>query len=466
MANLSSLGIAMGTFYSGLLTPEIGMSFVAKALEKQVKFAAFRRAWACDCAVAPQALHSHMPTAHQSNHYYGKLEGFLSPPGRSVLSGLSESCLDGRELYEMMGGAMLELEKSGTLFASDAAAWCYKHQRFCHGCSWSDGHRMDGESDSDDPTVKISVAGSTCKAWSSRGAQRRDGDKSMIPFLFFIFLVRHLRPDVVVHECTMSFDVSLLQHWLGHLFQIASLVVSPELFGVPAARNRRYSMLVSMTSMSFSGTPRDFEHVFATSCEVDADVFFAAGEVELREEVNMWLGVRKLLPLSPTDSAMSMPWSSLYTPNMQNRLQDYAAHRQKHQAPSGCFVCNLQQEYGMETCGSIVPCLLASSSPVVYSFKHKRHMVMSEMFAVQGFDTHGTSVTYKAPWANGLASPDISASHRKELVGNAMHAQVVTACLLYTMARAKKVPLRIHDINTAARAVDFDDSDEVGAMDD
>lgn len=78
MANLGHHGITLGAFYSGLLTPELGLLFVARALENEVKFASFRRAWACDSAPAPQVVHAGMAAEHQCEHHCGDLKDFLS----------------------------------------------------------------------------------------------------------------------------------------------------------------------------------------------------------------------------------------------------------------------------------------------------------------------------------------------------------------------------------------------------
>lgn len=343
-------------------------------------------------------------------------------------------------MYEFMAGVMLEHEKNGHLLKF-GVVWCEKHRACCRGGSWAAAHG-DGEAGlgDDDSTIKAVVVGSTCKVWSSRGAQRRHGGKSMLPFLVWIFLLRHIRPDIVVHECTMNFDVSLLQRWLSHLYQMVSLVVSPEPFGVPAARNRRYTMMANKCSMTFVG-PRHFEHVFAMACEVDADVFFSAGEAEI------------LLPPSTGRTCTRRRCSSAC---------EYASNLGAHQAPSGCFVCKLQQGYGFETCGPVVlPCLLASSSPVICSFRHQRHMVASEMFAVQGFDVSGLSGKYKSPWSKVLNSPAITMNQRKELVGNAMYMQGVTVCLLYTVANTKRFPLHIHGISMAQHMVECEDEVEI-----
>ena len=92
------------------------------------------------------------------------------------------------------------------------------------------------------------VAGSTCSGWSTRGKRRRHADPSMKPFLIFLFLVRYLRPDLLIHECTLQFDVNLLIMFLNHLYLITSLVVSPELFGIPIKRNRKYSIITNLTT--------------------------------------------------------------------------------------------------------------------------------------------------------------------------------------------------------------------------
>ena len=55
-------GIAFGSFYSGMLTPEIGLSFISQSLRARGHDPKVQHVWASDCARWPQLLHeAHAP---------------------------------------------------------------------------------------------------------------------------------------------------------------------------------------------------------------------------------------------------------------------------------------------------------------------------------------------------------------------------------------------------------------------
>jgi hypothetical protein len=69
-------------------------------------------------------------------------------------------------------------------------------------------------------------------------------------------------PDVVVHEHTPEFPVSLLAQFFGRRYEIMSTLVSPEMFGWPAERYRRYTIMCRKDTVLFAGTLDDFKAVF------------------------------------------------------------------------------------------------------------------------------------------------------------------------------------------------------------
>ena len=121
--------------------------------------------------------------------------------------------------------------------------------------SWVEDASVEFEDDS----LKVLVFGSTCKAWSSKGSRKGKSDKSMRPFLISLFLARALAPDLILHECTLLFDTSLLTKFLSHVFKLISFVVSPQMLGWPVQRNRMYTIAVNMSTLSLTGDMIKYE---------------------------------------------------------------------------------------------------------------------------------------------------------------------------------------------------------------
>ena len=53
------------------------------------------------------------------------------------------------------------------------------------------------------------------------------------------FMMRAVRPDIIVHECEATFDAVELKRTLGPGFEVTSVVFHPTELGFPITRRRR-----------------------------------------------------------------------------------------------------------------------------------------------------------------------------------------------------------------------------------
>ena len=259
----------------------------------------------------------------------------------------------------------------------------------------------------------------------------------MRPFLIWLCLVRHLRPDLLIHECTRFFDVGLLKENLGDLFMIESTNITPELLGIPQSRNRRYTVLINKGTCVWLSNLREFEMLFSRTMELDGDSYFMAPEELVRSTFSEQLQRKGFQPLQDDDDLKDFDWSMIYTPSTRGRLQKYRSHRQQHQSPEGTFIVNLQQNYGHEVCGPMVPCLL--TKPIIFSFSHccPRHLLPDEVLQVQGFPIFGSAAKdYELPWGAALAT--LRPTQKLELAGNGMQMEVVSTLLVFCIANISK----------------------------
>jgi hypothetical protein len=91
-------------------------------------------------------------------------------------------------------------------------AYCFQHEADCCIHPPKSGLRCE-------------VAGSTCVAWSSRGkGEHLSHLESTLPVIVWLWTLRLERPELVVHECTEHFQVSLLIAAVGDLYDIHSKV--------------------------------------------------------------------------------------------------------------------------------------------------------------------------------------------------------------------------------------------------
>jgi hypothetical protein len=139
--------------------------------------------------------------------------------------------------------------------------WCYSCQQVCS----ANPPKQKG-------CLYVEIAGTTCVAFSKMSA-RKWGllDDSAIPFLVWLYWVRHCQFDIVLHECVPSVPIELTNAILqfgpdslmsgsslaagAKMYQDGQTVVnSPTDFGVPCCRRRRYTQWVLADSTQ-SDTP-------------------------------------------------------------------------------------------------------------------------------------------------------------------------------------------------------------------
>jgi hypothetical protein len=222
-----------------------------------------------------------MPKPLAPTHSFSDLNDFLLDEACKHLDQLEEDGGQCNATYAQVGQELLKLEAKGKLWKSDLH--CLNHELGDGSHCRFALHQQADEEDNEalDNSLKCMVVGSTCVSWSVVGKRKRAGDKTMRPFLIFLFLVRKVCPDILLHECTAHFDCKLLVEYLGHLYRMVwSTVIAPELFGVPVKRDRRYSLLINISTVAVSGSISvdDMEAALAASRELDGNVFFAAGD--------------------------------------------------------------------------------------------------------------------------------------------------------------------------------------------
>ena len=87
------------------------------------------------------------------------------------------------------------------------------------------------------------LAGTPCVAFSARGKELGECDKTIVAFLAWCGLRRLLEEPVVVQENVEAFPIDLVEEMLADLYSLESVVVSPLQLGWPVSRDRRWTCL-------------------------------------------------------------------------------------------------------------------------------------------------------------------------------------------------------------------------------
>lgn len=371
----------------------------------------------------------------------------------------------------------------------DRLCWCYRHNRYC--CPTPPavaagaevdvvspgGLRCEGSTGrstaSGNRAVRVEVAGTTCVAWSSMGDGLGWLHPSSLPCLTWCYWQLATGPDLVLHECTRTFDSDLLRDILGSKYHVESLVSSPNDVGIPCQRHRKYTLCrrkseaeqaaacgcgpcgsgacssggsgsaAAATSearppQAFRYCKRTFAELFHRRTVLDGRVYLTAPRDRLAEYAKEMACKRFLAPL-PGDQQRE--FQDILPPSHRVRLRGYE-ELARSQGCSGAQIVNLTQTPGhMQQVSQLVPALLRTSA--LYSMGAQRPFHPEELFQVQGIPVphllppESRHARYY-PFRRSLREL-ASETAMRSLTGNSMHlAQVGLALLLSLVEYAEK----------------------------
>ena len=175
-------------------------------------------------------------------------------------------------LGEKMLFDMVELLKS--ILSSSALAATH----YCHRCESQ--CRIHGPASLEACTTTLAIAGTLCTPWSSIGSRKKWMHHTCISFAVWVHLMLVRLPDIVIHECTPGFDVSVLVAFFGAYYCIQSVVFCPLQLGVPARRKRRFTVMISRRKFRASPQflPDGFANLFFRRRLLHGQVFFCLSD--------------------------------------------------------------------------------------------------------------------------------------------------------------------------------------------
>ena len=347
-----------------------------------------------------------------------------------------------------------------TAFPAGQLAFCERHGCQCPLSPEYEARRLNQQ-------LHVEIAGTTCVAWSSMGAGWGWLDKSALPCMVWTFWVLAVEPDVVLHECTPRFQHQQLADILGGKFWCESVVTSPEDWGVPSKRPRRYTMLLHrkwqlpaattsteaeprasassappapqpcpMTgrASAFQFTLGCFQELFFARRLADCDVYLVASPEQVKA-YNESRALRRAYSC-PVDQ-LDFPEDAIPT-SARVHLKAYD-ELARGSAETCDLVCLLQSPYHISPGNrQVAPALLKGS--LLFSVSRRRLMLPSETMLLQGFpvpsllpnDSKLASLyPFQEPLEEMLAERAV-----RSLSGNGMHLCQVGCMFLIAMGMA------------------------------
>ena len=188
---------------------------------------------------------------------------------------------------------------------------------------------------------------------------------------------KHLKPDLLFWENSAHFDPESLTAALGDDFVHYYAEMSPDILGWPASRPRLFGVSVLRSTCSFSGSTEEFLSWFMRAPQLDGDIFFRAGEEEIKNMMQELAASRGHGRVENATLNMAVSPSAYVNIGKYEALQESRADIR-----SGAFLCDLDQNPEYSGCGSYVPSCPTHSS--IYSLRKKRLMCGQEIASCHG----------------------------------------------------------------------------------
>ena len=117
--------------------------------------------------------------------------------------------------------------------------------------------------------LTVSMVGSICKAFSSRGKHERESSENTMPYHVWVALMRFLQPAVAFHEITPTAPADrMLERDLGDIYRINSTKVCPTRIGHPHTRERIVSALHHKRKASYTGSWEEMWQILGASVDL------------------------------------------------------------------------------------------------------------------------------------------------------------------------------------------------------
>ena len=436
-------GVCLHTSYSGMGVPEQSAAMLQAAAGSTKPFRVHR---ACDFSATCRRILNSFPRTHRAHYVAKDLLDMVSietiAEMQRVLKSAKAEYQERRQAGEVkrkfVGELWARVQKDMTdilsqLDWSEPKARCDGHDgRPIEHPWWWDGFEVGGTE------LVGEVAGTVCVAWSSMGSGSGWLAASCIPFFIWLSLVVHKRPHFIIHECTPRFEIEIFQKALGTWYDIQTICLSPTDLGIPASRDRRYTVMLLKTALApvMKLDSAEFKDMFYRRVAIPGSVFMDSLQEDDWQAYIKELASAQRLP----EKDVTGPWplDAVLPAGMATRRAAWNDWAAQHGVTTGLCDANHHASF----IGNVlqpVPALLQSSMI---------HVVSDRVFhPLEHFGPIGLPVLAKdrisAGNLGGLIPAELLASmstrELKSVTGNAMHAACVGLMILYVTSCTEKL---------------------------
>ena len=298
--------------------------------------------------------------------------------------------------------------------------------------------------------IVCNVAGLVCTDYTPLGKQRGLAGAGLTEPVHAvwvaerIYLAKRELEDWFFTENSSKYPIQTKQvDALRETHEVKYVVACPSKLGYPMRRRRTFSfgfnrkLWVWVGPTSQQAIQQGFDAVFAADAQLTGDIYFVANPTAIQQFVEERASRRgKKLPADFLQRSMKDYLACLLPPGAMVRLSQYEAVMLDRQSLDGSFLVDLDHNLDCgPACGPLMPALDTHAS--IYSFKHERLALGSELLAAQGVDTHEAMAGNRGLSPLKNVFEQFGDSDQRFLAGNTMHIPSLSAWLLYAMSNVR-----------------------------
>lgn len=184
------------------------------------------------------------------------------------------------------------------VFKCKSTAHCFLHNRQC---------KVRPAKLVFDTVLDVDVAGTCCFDWSTAGRGAGLGGRSGQAFINWAYERQKRRSDLIVHECTKLFPVSLLRSYFPESeYTMVHGILNPHDMGQPCSRQRSITYLLAKQKYIMTSDIDEFKCFYSATCRLNGHVYFASGPDAVQQALGAIAKTRSVYPIP--GSEMSWEW--------------------------------------------------------------------------------------------------------------------------------------------------------------
>lgn len=351
-----------------------------------------------------------------------------------------------RDVYQKMTRGLAHLSAPHA-FTQNSRSFCYTHGKPCPIDEVSEELRRGERGEATCVGVRLAAGGLICVHWSLQGDMSGFAGESAKPCIVYVEERRCQRELFWFMECTHSPE--LLQYIgcrLGHLYDIASLIVGPSDFGDPVKRNRLWISGLLRGVVKRTRPMSDMKEVFAKTVTASSRIYYALKPEDVQKFVDNRAKTKRMV----APAGEKFKYNDVMAAGERERLVEYMELRDSMRQAgsiqeSDHFVCDLGHACGPMTKVGVNIMATLTRNHVRYCPDLGRALLGPESLAAQGIATkpildaiahEKSSLKCEEPVALQRGLEGTTEGGQRNLAGNGMHLRVASAVVAWVLGHA------------------------------